>query len=336
MALFRSQNIRFALAGMLGFEILTGLCSGQSSTWTLPGSGFVYDAQAGTIRPLVGFIGAAVPGTAVLDELGWASLGPNGKAALVQRADSLLWIPDLLSPDRQMSVEGIISPKQAAWSADSSRVVVLSKGSKLVWLKNAGESQTVEASWDLETLGSRGAAGVKAPWTLLAADASGDRVLVSTRTLHGWQLRMASRTLAPVTVPFAGNPVAAAFASSGAWAFIADAVAHQIWRLEGTGGTASLTPVISSSVYVDDPTGLALSADDSRLFIADRTARTIRIFDSGTTELLAELPLETSPHSLTAVSPGRYILNSGDRSTDPFLYLDTTNPARMVFVPRAQ
>jgi DNA-binding beta-propeller fold protein YncE len=101
-------------------------------------------------------------------------------------------------------------------------------------------------------------------------------------------------------------------------------------------GTPSLTPVISSPVYVDDPAGLAVSADDSRLFLADRTARTIRVFDSGTTELLAELPLETSPHSLTAVSPGRYILNSGDRSTEPFLYLDTANPARMVFVPRAQ
>ena len=336
MAIFRSQTIPFALAGMLGLEILSGLCTGQTSTWTLPGSGYVYDAQVGAIRPLVGFIGAAVPGPAILDELEWASLGPNGKTALVQRGDSLLWIADLQTPDRQTRVDGIISPKQALWSADSSRVVVLSKGSRLFWLTGSGPSQTVDASWNLDELALPGAAGVKAPWYLLAADGSGDRVFVSTRTLHGWQLRIASRTLAPVSVPTGGHPVAAVFASGGAQAYIADSAAHQIWRMDGAGETPSLTPVISSSVYVDDPAGLALSADDSRLFIADRTARTIRVFDSRTTELLGELPVETSPHSLTATSPGRYILNSGDRSTDPFLYLDTANPARLVFVPRVQ
>lgn len=336
MAIFRSQTIRFAFAGLLGFETLCGLCTGQTSTWTLPGGGYVYDAQAGTIRPLVGFIGAAVPGSAILDGLDWASLAPDGKGVLAQRGESLLWIPDLQNPDQQTSVEGIISPRQAVWSADSSGVVVLSKGSKLVWLTISGGSQTVSASWNLDERALPGAAGVKAPWSLLAADSSADKVFVSTRTLHGWQLRMASRTLAPASLPFSGHPVAAAFSSTGAQAYIADAASHQIWRVNGTGGTPDLTPLISSPVYVDDPAGLALSADDRRLFVADRTARTIRVFDSGSTELLAELPVETSPRSLTAAAPGRYLLNSGDRSTDPFLYLDTANPARMVFVPRAQ
>jgi DNA-binding beta-propeller fold protein YncE len=125
------------------------------------------------------------------------------------------------------------------------------------------------------------------------------------------------------------------FGSGNSGAFVADAASHQILRVQGLDSTPVITPIISSEPYVKDPVGLVLSEDDSRIFIADRASSTVRVFESGAGALIAELPLDAAPLSLTPVSAGRFLLDPAN-SADPFLFLDTESPIRVSFVPRGE
>ena len=299
----------------------------QTPSWNIPSSGYLYDAPARSIRPVVGFPGSAYLGASVIDGLEWASLAPNQKSALLVRDGALILIADVNSPEQFATVGSVAPPRQALWSADSRRAALLTAGGELIWLTSFDSWPTREAGWDLED--SR-------EWTLLAADSSADKVLLASSAGADRQAWLASRTSPPVSIPLAGYPAAAVFASDNAGIFLVDAAGHQILRIDGLAGAPMATPVFSSELYLSTPVGMALSSDGSRLFVADGARKTIGIFDAVNGSLLSELPTEAETVSLTAISPGRFLLNTAAKSAGAFSFLDTNEPARVFFVPRGE
>jgi hypothetical protein len=340
MSFFRSYSVRIALAG-LGLILHPGTVNSQTGTWTVPASGYVLDSVSQSIRPVQGFVGAAVLGSSVFGEIDWASLAPNQKSALAERNGFLIWIPDLAAPERWQTLDRLPEVQQAFWAADASRAALLTKGDQLIWLTNFNSAPVPLSTWNLVRSGRPGLPREQVAWTILAADSAADKVLLAARTGQTWNLWLASASEPPVKIRFSGHPVAAAFSPKDGGVFVADAVSHRIVQIQNAGTTPILTDLISSELLLKDPAAMVLSADGNRLFVADHTDKMIRVISSGAggtgpAALLAELPTDTAPDSLTILAPDRYILNADDTGSQP-LFLLTTGPVSGVsFVPRGQ
>jgi DNA-binding beta-propeller fold protein YncE len=339
MSFSRRRSIRLGLAGVVGLALHVAPASAQAQTWTAPTSGYIYDAATRSIRPVTGFVGSSILGPSIVDGIDWAALAPNQKSALVQRGGSLVWIADLATPDRSQTLDQLPLARLAFWASDSTRVVLLTEDSQLIWLTSLDSSPTSEAAWRLDTLVPAAPSGDPASWSLLAADSSADRVLLAVSAADGPQPWIASRAAPPAALPLSLHPVAAVFAPGTPSAFVADASSHQVFQLQGLDRAPSATSILSSDIYVNDPAGIVLSTDGGRFFLADRSTATLRVFDSTSGALLDELLADAPPQSLTAVSSGRFLLEPADTgssapSPPPLLFLITADPARVLFVPR--
>jgi DNA-binding beta-propeller fold protein YncE len=124
-------------------------------------------------------------------------------------------------------------------------------------------------------------------------------------------------------------------------AYVADAAAQQIVIVQGLGGVPSATTLVSSGAYISDPAGLVLSAKGDRLFLANHLSTTIYEFDSTSGALLSQMLAEEAPRSLVPGSAGRFFLEPAKASSlvpssRPVLLLDTSEPARVLFIPRGR
>jgi hypothetical protein len=323
---------RFRVPSLFLTLVLVCMFSGgpapaQTLSWSAPSSGFVYDSLTSSLRPVVGFIGSAYLGPFVLDSVDWASLAPNRQSALARRGGDFVWIADLRAPDHLLSLAATVAaPQQALWAADSSRAVLLSADStQLIWLSGFDANPSIEANWTLDS-GSTG-------WTLLAANTSCETVLLAAQISGGWQIWLASKTAAPVVAASSGHPTAAVFSSSGASAFVTDVDLRRILLLHDLDSAPGVTPILSDNPRLADPVGIALSPDEARLFIVDRTDKMVRIFSSADGALQAEWPVDVAPSFLARVAPHRFLLNQRGSATQPLFFLDTGDPARVSFVP---
>ena len=326
------------LAGLLCFAAGAGSLGAQTASWTAPADGYVYDAVSLAVRPVAGFIGSAVLGAPVLSGVKAAFLAPNQKSAIVVRDDAPVWFPDLGSVGQSQILTGVPSIRQVSWAADSTRAVVLAGDGRLLWLNNLADpagTPVIENALVLENSAGMASGGFFA-WNLLAADSTANRVLVTSRTLGGTKLWLAAPNASPAAIAFAGNPAFGVFASGSASAFVADTAGRQIVRLGGLDGVPASTVLPVPPLYVEGTVGVALSSDDSRLFIADRGTKTVHVMDGAGGALLADLEVDSVPFSLTPYGSGRFIVNSGNLPAQPFLFLDTGSPAKILFVPRSE
>jgi DNA-binding beta-propeller fold protein YncE len=332
MLFSRSQTILdlTVLALLIGHDSLLA----QALNWNAPSTVFVHDSVGKTIRPLLGIVGSSYPGPILLDGVDWASFALNHNYALVTRDGVLAWIPDLNASDLAANFStytllGIPLPQRVVWAADSTRAAILVAGTpQLVWLGHFDGSPRLEASWDLD--------GSQTNWTLLAADSSANQALLTSQQGGVWRLWLASPTKSPVLIAGLTQPMAAVFAQGGTIAFVADAASHQVVQLSGLNTQPVVAPIVVSDTYVADPVGIALSSDGSRLFLADGAGKVIRVFQTGSGALSAELTLQMAPQSLIAFSQNSFLLGGRDQKYQPFYFLDTRADGRVSFVPVGQ
>jgi hypothetical protein len=334
MSSFSFCSARTALCGLIVLTAQAGTSTAQTAIWTAPSSGYVYDQVNRNIRPVAGYLGSATLGPSIVGEIDWASIAPNRKSALLLRNAGMVWIPDLGTPAQAQNLDGMPVAQQLFWASDSSQAVMLATQGELVWLTNFGSSPKAAAKWSLEAESPKARVRERLRWSILAADSTADQVLLASNFGDKWELWLASPAMPPASIPFAGTPAAAVFASGTSGAFVADTAAHQIDQIRGLGANPASTPLLTSAVYVNDPAGLALSADGSRLFIADRETNLIRVFDSGSGAFVTELPGASAPQSVTVFASGLFLL--GSSPPEPFLFLDTSASTRVVFVPRGE
>ena len=367
MAFSRSYSARIAVAtrvvhctrrmlavcGMVTLALCVGIAHAQSGTWTAPSGGYFYDSTNRSIRSLTGFIGSAVQGPAVATGIDWASLAPNQTSGLAQQNGSQIWIPDLSAAGTFQAVNRIPLALQAFWAADSSQAVILTEGGELVWLTNFSSGPIPVSTWNLKSYGAgsgqsgSGRAGEaeavrsggprsSAIWSLLAADARADQVLLAVHTGEIWQIWFASSTIPPQNIPFSGRPAAAVFSPGAGGIFVADAASQQVVQIENPDTNPVVASVISSAPYVNELAALAVSSDGKRLFIADHSGSAIQVFDLSAGAAMAELQTSAAPVSFTAFSQDRYIVNTGGSAAQPIFFLNTGVPSNMSFVPGKQ
>ena len=354
MLTFLSLKYRIVASAFTVLTLFAASSTAQTGSWSVPSSGYVFDSIARNVRPVSGFVGSAVLGAPVATGIDWASIAPDRKSSLVEMNGSLFWIPDLSASATSQALDRVPLARQALWSADASQVVILSNGGQLDWVNNFGADPVPLSTWNLGSASRirRGADGQvragstpeKAVWSLLAADSAADQVMLSFNSGESSQLWLASSTAPPVRIQFAGTPVAAAFTPDAGGVFVADAAGHRVVEIQNLRTSPLPETVISSALYVNDPSALAVSSDGNRLFVADKTDDVIRVFDltaAQASSVSPELELATStvPESLTAFAQDRYLMNAGNagaRTGDPLYFLDTGVSVRVAFVPRGE
>src|ERR1044071_8122166 len=79
-----------------------------STSFRGPVSGFIYNQSSRTIRPLLGISGAAYIGSPLVNEVDFASAGPDGKWAFFTRAGRSTFAGLTDATPAEVSVEGLI------------------------------------------------------------------------------------------------------------------------------------------------------------------------------------------------------------------------------------
>jgi len=335
-----------AAVGILGLFCCWSSVAQTTPAWNAPSSGYVYDAAAGEILPVSGYIGAAVAGAPVLSNVTWASLAPNQKSAIVAHSGQVDWIADLLSPNTAIALDRNLAPRQLFWGADSGSAVALTQNDELVWLANLATSPYASSLWRLDgatesnavrgaTRGSQ-ASGARSLWWILSADNAAQTVLLAYRNGAHRGLYVATPNAAPVVIDFGGDPVAAVFSPSAPTAFVADAASLQISAIRNITTNPAVSVFIAQNAFAKNPVGVALSGSGDRIFAVDREAPTIQVFDSTSGASLGGVATSGAIAGLTPFAPGFVLLSPANTGKQPFYFLETSTPPQVVFVPREQ
>jgi len=293
----------------------------QEARLTGPVSGFVVDSQSGSIRPILGVPGASYLGDALLAGLDWASVAPDGKAALAVKGESLYLIRGLdeLAPSSTAVGGAIDRPDLAAWSRDASVAVLYSSAGRRLQVIAAPAGEPVaRAPVELPELQGR--------VTALALDCSGEHVLVGVES-DGVHL-LSPGTPPALLAPLKG-PVALTLAHGERTLFVADRASRQVFEIRDFAAAPKLLVVADAS----DPVGLGLSRDEMSLFVASGSERSLDIYDLSTRSLAARIALDAEPSRLNLLSASALYLLNSVQGGDPLLVLDASREPGVFFVP---
>jgi hypothetical protein len=286
-----------------------------------PVTGFIFDAQSGAVRPMLGIPGGAYLGNGITAGLNAASVAPDGSAALAVQAGGKLVLYSGLrngTPVATAVAGGIAGADFFAWAADgSSAAVYSSRSGQAQIVSGMAGSPVGAAAFDL--------AGLPGPVTVLAFD--GQRLIVGvaggvyTATAAGVQ-RVAS------------GVVPSAIALAGGCLFVADGQAQQIWQVQNY-ATVPAAVVFASDSGISSPVGLQVSADGQRLYSANAGGRTVEVYDIASRSAVQSIALDFVPTRLDRFGDASvFLLNSGGGSGPVYVVRDGgLGKAAVYFVP---
>ncbi len=312
----RTSAVGMLLAGML--LAMTGAFA-QSTTLNGPGLGFMYDPVDRSVRPVVGFPGAAYLGAASIAQVDAASVAPNGTAALVLRGGTLSSIPDITRPANVVALSsGPAAWDLIAWSADSQTAAIYSTASKQLWIvRNIASAATIDSPIDLSAL----------PGTLsaLAINANAGLIALGISDPATGGLYLAAAGQAPNLVAAGKNFSAAAFDQTGQILYGADRDSRTVWSMSG--GSAH---VVAAS---GDAVAAAVLPGGQTLAVANSADRSVQFFDVTSGTLTDTVALDIAPVTLNPLVSGIFQLNARSAQQSPAFILQAGSPHAAYFVP---
>ncbi len=274
-----------------------------------PVSGMVFVPEEGAIRPVLGVPGSAWLSDPLASGLDLASVAPDGKRVMVAR-NGRLYLVSISGlevsqwQDAGAAPEGL---KWIVWNAESSFVAAVSPSAGAVQVYRGGElaascslpgavlSLAVDASGMV-------AAGVEGEGLYLCRDGA---------------VRLVSR-----------NPRVSAIAITGQDLYLADRDLGQLMVIRGYKSEGDATVMAG----VEDPVGLAVSADGARLAVASGASRTLTVYDLATATVAQTVELEFEPTGANRFSGGGlWLLNPG--AGGPLQLLELSRAVSVYFVP---
>jgi hypothetical protein len=293
-----------------------------------PVTGFIFDAQLGAVRPMLGIPGAAYLGKAMATGLVAASVAPDGSAALaVQQGGKLVLYSGLRSATPvALAVAGAIAGlDHFAWApsnnASSAAAVYSSRTGQGQILTSLAPSPAAAAPIDLS--------GLPGQVTALAFD--GQRLIVGVVSGDSGGIYLAGASSGIQRIASAANPSVIALAGSSL--YFADNQSQQIFQVQNYAGTPAAV-VFANDSSISSPAGLQVSADGQRLYVANAGNRKLTVYDIASRSPVRILDLNFTPTRLDRFGDASVFLLNGSGQGPLYVVRDGgPGKAAVYFVP---
>jgi len=305
-----------------------GSLPGQQSSISGPVEGFIFDAPTRSIRAVIGSLGSASLGPAVVSLLDFASIAPGQNYAIgVHRGQPLL-VTGLGSAQASVaSLPGASPiPEGVAWSRDGSVAVLYSRTGG--WIQTfTGFPAGVSGSAPLSVATLGGALSA------VAADAHGQTVAIGVTGDHAGVYGLTAGEGSFSALLQISQPAALAFSEDSGTLYAVDGSTNQMWEINLTSSASLAWPVITDNVVAIQA---AVDATNQKvLYVADVSSRSLLIYDRATRQLATSLPLSFDPTVLEPLGASDFVLRSRVTTSDPLWSFTNRGQPNVYFVPAA-
>jgi hypothetical protein len=310
------------------------LCAGSMAGWADnnaavrgPVTGYIFDAQARAIRPMMGLPGAAYLGAPLVSGVDAASVSPDGSAAMTVQGGQLTFYQGFGSArPAVVPVKGAVAAGYFAWSPSSTAAAVYSPAAKQAQVfTNLLAAPPAGAAIDLS--------GLAGQVTAMAFD--GQHIILAVASPVAGGIYVATVQSGPQLVASAVSPLGIVVA--GADLYFADNQAQQIWQVRSY-ATRPAPVLFAADMSISSPAALQLSSDGARLYVANAGSRTLGVYDVAARSPVESLALNFTPTALDRFGNASvFLLDAGGRGNGPLYVLtDTLDRRAVYFVPGAE
>lgn len=305
-------------------------CFGQEIHMAGPAVRFVFDEPSRSVRQVIGMPGAARLADALVEDVDWASVSPNGRNALLARQGilRLLTLGGAEQDVEGMAIDGALdSPSLAAWTNDSSSVVLYSSTARSVQrVRLTGQPIVAEPPMQLTDVEG----------TITSLCVGGDSDLIVFAAAGVGIYRMSSSQdislLAPVT-----DASALAVDGAGKTAWVADRSKAEVLQIGNLTGAPELMTVVADPEKLADLSALTPSSNGKSLYLADRATRRLYVFDRSSSALSDGLELDVPATAISPMgSPSIFLLGQRGKIGEPLYVLDDSAEPAVFFVPAGE
>jgi hypothetical protein len=316
----------FRAAYLLTPLIVTGALLGQQSPLTGPVEGFVFDAPTRSIRTVLGSLGSATLGPALLEGVEYGSVAPHRNHAVAFRDGQCLIVSGLGSEQVATATlfDALQVPDGAAWSGDGAVAVFFSRANNWIQVvKGLPGSPRLEPSLDVSFLGGRLSAVV--------ADSRGAQIVIGIVSGDSGVYRLADGG-SPEFLLAVSNPIGLAFSSEGEGVYVLDGAARRISVLN----LVNLTTESWAVDVLEEPIAIGSTKDSAGrlvVYVVGRKDRSLLVFDAVTHEWTATLELSSAPTGLEPLGRGSFLLGSRATNAEPIWSVVTGPQPALFFIP---
>ncbi|HVN05239.1 MAG TPA: hypothetical protein VMT86_12520 [Bryobacteraceae bacterium] len=291
-----------------------------------PVTGYVLDAKVHAIRPMMGFPGAAYLGAPAVTSVDAAWVSPDAFAAFVVRGGQAVLYTGLgNTAPVAAKLSGVLAADYFAWGPSSTAAALYSAATRQAQiLTNLLSAPSAGGPIDLTSLSGQ--------VTAIAFD--GQRVILAVSSPAGGGIYIATAQEGPRLLVSAISP--ASILLAGADLYFADNRSQEIWQVKSY-ATGAAPAMFANDAAISSPAGLQLSADGSRLYVANAGSRTLGVYDVATHAPEQSITLNFTPTRLDRFGSGSvFLLNSaGQTSTPLYVLSEQLNKRAVYFVPGA-
>jgi hypothetical protein len=301
-----------------------------------PVIGYVHDANRQVIRPVTGIPRSSLLGQPLalpfpVAAAGFSTRGDFAVAvsAAADRGAHMLRHLDA-TPDVEPIPGALSGADRVILNADASAAALLASDShQLQIVRGLPASPAAEPAIDLSL--------IPGTITALAIDRLGANILIAASADRGelYLVSTAATDLqsAPRLIATFASPPALALLHGDRDVIVAVAAVHELTLLHNFAGVPEAVRLAGERDGISGPTGLQISADESKLYIANGTARTLDIWNFQTQSIEASFPLDAEATRLTPFQgSSTFLLN--DVGEHPLLLLDAAaENSEVYFVP---
>ena len=293
-------------------SVFISLCL-AATAWGQPGgvngptSGYVFDSESRTLRPIRGVAGIAHLGAALVADADAASVSNDGTLAVTSRLGSIELIRgfDSAAPLRSVLAQ---EPGSVlfAWSGHDLAAVLTAARKVLIW------RDTANAPASLSISGIDG--------DIRRALLDGEKLVIAAKGGLYLVRNGATTRLATLDEP-------SAMILSGGDLFVADFAAGQVLRIRDYAGSAA----IETFAAVAQPVGLQIVRHN--LLVASAKTRSVDVFDVATRVQVGSVELDFLPTRLESVGTRPLALLNEGSPGEPLYVLDSKDSPQVYFVP---
>jgi hypothetical protein len=296
-----------------------GALAAQDLRFAGPVSGFVYDAPGRSIRAIQGIPGSSYLGGAVVENIDFASIAPNGRSALIWSGGEASFVARLDESAAPRAIGASDMPDQIAWSPDS-RAAVLYRAteSRLERWRNLADTPAIDSPDGLQVQG-------RISFVTIAA--SGSKVAWGSETgLVLWMEGTDAQAFRD-----AGLTPGAIFSADGNLLFAA--APDRLVAIHSVEGGVYADPFVASSGVVLDAAGLAIDSADKLLYVADRATCSVLVYDTAAGNVTDRIPLDIAPSTMMPLlRPQTFLLNARNGAADAVWVVETKTRKAAYFV----